>query len=500
MINGATCNATDDLGCADTATVAVGSGPGAVALDPQTHTAYVANYNDRTVSVIDTATCNATDSSDCGATLPTVTVGPQPSALVVDPASDTVYVQTSPTGDGSLGLVYMINGATCDAAVTSGCGQAPRTAAVGSGPIWMAENPATRTVYAVNEEDSSLSVIDAATCNATDSIGCQQVPPALSIGGRSSVTPSYPDFGAGAVAVDASTDTLYATSQSENNVSVLNGATCNATNTSGCTRFAPTTTVGNGPSAIAVDPATQTLYVGNQNDQSVSVINAAVCNVSNQAGCKRAWPTIHVGLFPQWIAVDQRTDTLYVANAGFQFGASDTISVINGSSCNATVTWGCNQTPVTVTVGVDRDALAVDQRTDTIYVANNGTGSAPGDTISVIDGATCNGTLHSGCSRTPATIGILDYPSGVAVDDRTNTIYVTDGNDNVSVINGATCNGTVSTGCAQTPSGGAGRRTALRSCRGSAHQHRVRQQHLGLRCGNDRQHGLQRRQHPRLRY
>jgi DNA-binding beta-propeller fold protein YncE len=288
MINGATCNATDTSGFADAPTATVGSGAQAVALNPETHTAYVANYNDGTVSVINTVTCNATDSSGCGATLPTVTVGPGPSALVVDPASNTVYVQTGPTGDGSLGLVYMINGATCNATITSSCGQTPRTTRVGSGPIWMAENPATHTVYAVNEEDSSVSMIDAATCNATDSAGCQPVPPALSIGGRSGVTPSYPDYGAGAVAVDPSTDTLYATSQSENNVSVLNGASCNATNTSGCTRFAPTTTVGNGPSAIALDPATHTLYVANQNDQSVSVVNTALCNVSNQAGCARA--------------------------------------------------------------------------------------------------------------------------------------------------------------------------------------------------------------------
>ncbi|MGO9898996.1 MAG: YncE family protein [Solirubrobacteraceae bacterium] len=140
-----------------------------------------------------------------------------------------------------------------------------------------------------------------------------------------------------------------------------------------------------------------------------------------------------------------------MANAGFQFGMSNTISVINGASCNATVTSGCGQKPATVIVGVDPDALAVDDRTDTIYVANNGTGMTPGDTVSVIDGATCNGTHQSGCSQTPATIAILNYPSDVAIDDRTNTIYVTDGNDNVSVISGATCDGTDTAGCGQTP-------------------------------------------------
>ena len=39
-----------------TATIGVGSRPDGVAVDPATHTVYVANFNDGTVSVIDAAT------------------------------------------------------------------------------------------------------------------------------------------------------------------------------------------------------------------------------------------------------------------------------------------------------------------------------------------------------------------------------------------------------------------------------------------------------------
>ena len=39
------------------------------------------------------------------------------------------------------------------------------------------------------------------------------------------------------------------------------------------------------------------------------------------------------------IAVDQNTDTIYVANAG-----DNTVSVINGATCNAQNTSGCGQT------------------------------------------------------------------------------------------------------------------------------------------------------------
>jgi YVTN family beta-propeller protein len=437
VIDGATCNATDTSGCGHVSTLTVGSGAQAVALNLQTHTAYVANFNDGTVSVIDTATCNATVTSGCSQTSPTVAVGITPSAVVVDQASNTAYVAFGPGGNASttLGSVALINGATCDATVTSGCARAPRTTPIGSIPGWITENPATRTVYAVNQDDSSVSVINAARCNASESAGCRQVAPALAIG-----------FNGGAVAVDPSTNTVYATSQNENDVSVLDGSNCDATNTSGCTQFSPTTTVGTGPQGVAANPATHTIYVTNRTDDTVSVIDAATCNALDRAGCDRAWPTVRVGNYAQDIRVDERTDTIYVVNAN-----DNTVSVINGATCNATISRGCTQTPPTIGVGPGPSALAIDQRTDTIYVANSGS-TSPGDTISVINGATCNGTNTAGCKQTPPTIAVGNDPDGVAVDQRTDTIYVANGNDNtVSVINGASCNGTNVAGCRQTP-------------------------------------------------
>jgi DNA-binding beta-propeller fold protein YncE len=65
-------------------------------------------------------------------------------------------------------------------------------------------------------------------------------------------------------------------------VSVLNGATCNAENTSGCGRQPTEVTVGQGPDAIAFDPVTDTVYVSNSGPgvngtgRTVSVINAAL--------------------------------------------------------------------------------------------------------------------------------------------------------------------------------------------------------------------------------
>ncbi len=54
-----------------------------MAVDPGTHTVYVTNIHDNTVSVIDASTRTVTA---------TVPVGKQPGGVAVDPGTHTVYV------------------------------------------------------------------------------------------------------------------------------------------------------------------------------------------------------------------------------------------------------------------------------------------------------------------------------------------------------------------------------------------------------------------------
>ena len=436
VIDGATCNATVTTGCGQTpATIAVGVQPGVPAVDQATDTVYVPDSNNGglgTVSVIDGRTCNATARTGCDQSPPAIPVGFSPLAAAVDQATDTVYVPTGPVGPATnLGSVYVINGSTCNATVTSGCGQSAPTVTVGSNPIGVVVDPATHSVFVLDDEDSTVSVIDGAICNADRTAGCNQRPPDLATG----FFPGYLD-------VDLATDTVYVSNQDENTVSVLDGGACTLTHQSGCRHAAPTTTVGNGPNGIGVDQQTNTVYAANQDDNTVSVINAAACNTVVSSSCGRTWPTVATGAFPQAVTVDQTTNTVYVANAN-----DNTVSVIDGATCNATVTSGCGQTPPTVPVGTGPDGVAVDQATNTVYVANGGA-----NTVSVINGATCNATVTSGCGQTPPTISVGNNPLGVAVDQATNTVYVTNfGANTVSVINGATCNATVTSGCGQTP-------------------------------------------------
>ena len=155
--------------------------------------------------------------------------------------------------------------------------------------------------------------------------------------------------------------------------------------------------MGNGPDGLAVDPATHTLYSSNQNANNVSVVNTAACNAQDVAGCNQQAHSVRAGASPQGIAVNTATGTIYVANIG-----DNTISVINARTCNAVNVSGCGQVPASIPDPGGPIALAVNQVTDTIYVANIGDNfSGTSDTVSVINGATCNSVQHSGCGQTP---------------------------------------------------------------------------------------------------
>ena len=96
-----------------------------VAVDPDTHTVYVANLGDNSVSVIDGSTRTVTA---------TVPVGKSPWwGVAVDPGTHTVYV---PNLDGD--TVSVIDAST--RTVTA-------TVAVGGGPRGVAVDPGTHTVY-----------------------------------------------------------------------------------------------------------------------------------------------------------------------------------------------------------------------------------------------------------------------------------------------------------------------------------------------------------------
>jgi DNA-binding beta-propeller fold protein YncE len=535
VLDGATCNATVTSGCHSLATIRTGGFPFALAFDPTTATLYVASI-DGGVFVVDVANCDAITTSGCEQPVKTIKDSKDPDSIALDVATDTVYAANGgPTGNGD--TVSVINGATCNGHDGSGCNRPPGVVAVGTNPTWDVVDQRTDTIYVASYNDGTVSVIDGGRCNAHVRSGCHSTPLAVPTGS-----------GLGSVAIDSSLHTLFAMNQNDDTLSEINTNTCKGTVTSGCpprarNRQAVIPPGGYGASSLAImdktataylvdfngqralsvmsikgctavdttrcrleapsvpdpeyqmtaDPATDTIYatnlvlpeidvlngatcdpkavsgcavvaeipvagfVGDVDDAThtlyaseytgtneVAVINTATCNAHDTTGCATPAPTITVGAFPGTPALNAVTRTLYVPYGD----AGRNVAVVNAATCNAEVTSGCGQKPAVVKVGAFTEELAVSAKTDTVYAPSFTTG----DTVAVINGATCNGTDHSGCGHLAATVNVGLYPFGIAVDDATQTVYVAnntngDSAGTVSVINGATCNGSDPAGC-----------------------------------------------------
>jgi YVTN family beta-propeller protein len=388
-----------------------------------------------------TAASSATGGGATSASSPptharTFSVGVNPENSVLDPLTHTLYVESDP--ENGNGTVTVLNASTCDSLRASGCGRNVPNAPVGAGPVGIAVDQATDTIYVVNSNSNTVSVIDGATCNAQHASGCTHVPPAVAVG-------SYPVD----VQVDQATDTVYVANWGNGNgttVSVINGKTCNGQVTTSCNRAPAHVTVGTGPAGVLIDQATDTVYtatVAPDGAEAVSVLDGATCNATTTAGCGRKQPSVALGQgsddYNVALAMDGANGTLYVANWG-----SNTLSMIDAATCNAKVTSGCATAPPVVRVGRGPDGVAVNLATHTVYVAN-----VTDDTVSVLDAATCNAADSSGCR--PSHSRLLrtgKSPHWVTVDPVTDTVYIPNGDDGTeSVLNGATCNATVVSGC-----------------------------------------------------
>jgi DNA-binding beta-propeller fold protein YncE len=471
VFDASTCNATVQWGCDQLGTL-----PSTAILlsgaqvDPANQTLYTANY-DNTISAYDLRSCDAADLAGCATDTPgTVTMARSTGFevslsiwVVIDAPLHTVYAV-----DQKDDTVSAIDTNVCNGRHLSACATLlPPTVHTGEDPEVIALDPDTQTLYTANQLSNDVSVIDASRCNATDTRGCREAPPALALSGP------------GSLAADPAVSTLYVANFTGDTLSMIDTESCNAFRHHGCTLTPPTVNVGAFPQGVAVDADTHTVYVVNEGtgpSGSVSVINAATCNATTNTGCGN----VHTLQVPggngqavlsnqpgDLLAIDAATDTIYVITVSGS--GPDTVSVFNGATCNASDSSGCNQAPHSVTVGYGGGTnqppvgLAVDDLTDTVYVSDSSQSIAPndytGDTISVIDGATCNAHNITGCATAPKTVTVGPIgttPDSIALDEKTDTVYVADlqqgeGSGTVSVINGATCNAATSAGCGQTP-------------------------------------------------
>ena len=91
-----------------------------------------------------------------------------------------------------------------------------------------------------------------------------------------------------------------------------------------------TVPAGTNPEAVAVNSATDTIYVANQGGNNVTVIDGATNTVT---------ATVPVGTDPGAVAINQATDKIYVVNDD-----SNDVTVIDGTT-NATTTVSVGSSP-----------------------------------------------------------------------------------------------------------------------------------------------------------
>lgn len=180
------------------------------------------------------------------------------------------------------------------------------------------------------------------------------------------------------------------------------------------TTFAVTRLATGGlPNSVAVDPVTNTVYAGIDNDHEVAVIDGA----SNAETA-----LIDLPCLPNTVAVDPTSDTMY-AICGQNTAAG--VYVIDGATNAITTTISLPSTLVSL-------AAAVNTVTHMLYITDYADG-----TVIVVNGST--DTVAATIPLADPVLDLKPRPRSIAVDTATNTIYVADlSGSQVEVIDGTT--------------------------------------------------------------
>ncbi|MGH9171294.1 MAG: protease pro-enzyme activation domain-containing protein [Acidimicrobiales bacterium] len=286
-----------------------GSGPDAVAVDPATHTAYVTDFGDGDVSVVNEESETVVKTVSLGS-------GTDPYDVAVDPVHDEVFVTAA--GAGALGV---IDGATCNASKQSNCSVgAINLEGAGDGnsaPEGVAVDPTTKTVYVVLHNYGQIAVISESSDTLLGAVGA---------GGIA----ADPD----GITIDVATNQIYFAVTTLGELGDLPGATCDVANTSDCEAFAAR--AGNDPTNVTVDAAGNTVYVANSAFNTVTVLNATTGTTIASIGTEAAGAPGGMAISPSGTAL-----LVACASAGpsgaagvvvISLSTDKVTSVINGGS------------------------------------------------------------------------------------------------------------------------------------------------------------------------
>jgi YVTN family beta-propeller protein len=476
----------------------VGSGPAAIAVNPNTNTVYVANYSGSSVSVINGSTNSVTG---------TVNIGSGPSAIAVNSVTNLIYVANQTAGN-----VSVISGTTEAVRIT-----------VGTQPLAITVNPITNEIFVANYGSNTMSVITASTNTVAATVTTGSHPYAVAVnqvtnqvyvanswantvtqvdgaspfGVTATLTVGGSGTGNTGLAISDSTNQIYVTN-SGNKLYSVNASLSTVTNVS----------VGSGPIAVGINSTDNLVYVAAKSGNQITEVdgslyfntslgptssggiapyasaidqvrnltyttafgttynipftaypgydatffgNGAVYRINGNTGALTG--PLSVNPYPLLIAVDPVKNLIYVASFyNSAFNPSSCTVVTTPDTCTgndptqpgtiAIIDGSTFTVSSTVNVGTQPNAMALNPVTGKLYVANcacngNALSTAYTGTVTVID------TTATPVSKTITGLG--SFPNAIAVNPKTNKIYSANftGNGaastgNVTVIDGST--------------------------------------------------------------
>ncbi|NTU72287.1 MAG: leucine-rich repeat protein [Coriobacteriia bacterium] len=265
--------------------VAVGTQPLKIALNPITNMVYASNYGSGDVSAIDGAT---------GEVVGSYPVGTNPYSLAVDSVRNKLFV-------ANLGDFYY--GTTVSAIdLTTGI---TTTITVGTGPMDVVVDELAGRAYVASFRGHNVTVIDAETSLVTTTVAVGRFP--------------------NAIALNASTGKVYTTDQDSNTVTVIDAASGFAT---------ASVSVGSSPRAVDVNQTTGEVYACDGG--GISVIDGAT-NVRTRG--------VTAGSTSQAVAADEKTGKVYVAN---QTSGNVTVIDVAGGYTTKQVDTGSGSNPYAI--------------------------------------------------------------------------------------------------------------------------------------------------------
>ncbi|MDQ1389710.1 MAG: hypothetical protein QOF56_3164 [Acidobacteriaceae bacterium] len=269
------------------ATIATGSSPEDMAVDPLGRFVYVANL---VSNAVDNATISMyTINSRTGVLTPTtpatVPTGFFPQGIGIDPSGKFVYTANS---DDNTVSMFTIDSTTGVLTPTR-----PPAAPAGMDPGSVTVDPSGRFAYVANQGDSTVSMY---TIDQTTGVLTPTAPPTTPAGGG--------PFG---VTIAPSGNFAYVpNAYGNNNVSEYNIDSSTGVLTATAEGAAP---AGNSPTCVAVNPSGKFAYVVNRQDNTVSAYT-----ISSSSGNLSHIGTIATGAQPWRVSADPSGKFVYVAN------------------------------------------------------------------------------------------------------------------------------------------------------------------------------------------